>query len=222
MGFRVSFLLLLNGDGGCIGIGIGPSTSGGVLVEAEGFRREDLEFDVDANACVVDQILWPLFHYHPAEITFDVTAWDAYKQANRLFAKALARDVRDGDRVWVHDYHLMLLPQLLREEIGAEKANIKIGFFLHTPFPSSEIYRILPVRNDLLLGVLHCDLIGFHTYDYARHFLSSCGRILWVTPAEIRVILPTFNIRAVGLLYHANIETGTSPLLLMAFNSKIR
>jgi trehalose 6-phosphate synthase len=72
----------------------------------------------------------------------------------------------------------MLLPALLRELLGNTKRNVKIGFFLHTPFPSSEIYRILPVREQLLEGVLACDLIGFHTYDYARHFLSSCGRIL--------------------------------------------
>jgi trehalose 6-phosphate synthase len=90
----------------------------------------------------------------------------------------MAKDVQDGDLVWVHDYHLMLLPEMLREEIGFSKKNVKIGFFLHTPFPSSEIYRILPVREQLLLGVLQCDLIGFHTYDYARHFLSSCSRIL--------------------------------------------
>jgi trehalose 6-phosphate synthase len=96
-----------------------------------------------------------------------------------LFAKAIAKDVQDNDLVWVHDYHLMLLPAMLREELGDSKKNVKIGFFLHTPFPSSEIYRILPVRNEILLGVLHCDLIGFHTYDYARHFLSSCSRILY-------------------------------------------
>ncbi len=83
--------------------------------------------------------------------------------------------------IWVHDYHLMLLPQMLREEIGDSKKNVKIGFFLHTPFPSSEIYRILPVREELLQGVLSCDLVGFHTYDYARHFLSSCARILGVS-----------------------------------------
>ncbi|KAF2876718.1 glycosyl transferase, partial [Massariosphaeria phaeospora] len=125
-----------------------------------------------------NSILWPLFHYHPGEITFDESAWEAYTQANRLFAKAVAQDVQDNDLVWVHDYHLMLLPSMLREEIGKTKKNVKLGFFLHTPFPSSEIYRILPVRNDILLGVLNCDLIGFHTYDYARHFLSSCSRIL--------------------------------------------
>ncbi|KAL4418100.1 alpha,alpha-trehalose-phosphate synthase 1, partial [Colletotrichum abscissum] len=125
-----------------------------------------------------NSILWPLFHYHPGEITFDESAWAAYREVNRLFAKAVVQDVQDGDLIWVHDYHLMLLPEMLREEIGDSKKNVKIGFFLHTPFPSSEIYRILPVREALLTGVLDCDLIGFHTYDYARHFLSSCSRIL--------------------------------------------
>src|ERR1700760_1345938 len=126
----------------------------------------------------LDSILWPLFHYHPGEITFDESAWQAYTEANRLFAKAVAKDVEDGDLVWVHDYHLMLLPMMLREELGDEKKNVKLGFFLHTPFPSSEIYRILPVRDQILRCVLHCDLIGFHTYDYARHFISSCARLL--------------------------------------------
>jgi trehalose 6-phosphate synthase len=78
----------------------------------------------------------------------------------------------------VHDYHLMLLPAMIREMIQDTKPNVKIGFFLHTPFPSSEIYRVLPVRNEILLGLLQCDLVGFHTYDYARHFISSCSRIL--------------------------------------------
>ena len=133
---------------------------------------------VQSLTAVADSILWPLFHYHPGEITFDESAWAAYREVNRLFAKTMAKDVQDGDLIWVHDYHLMLLPEMLREEIGTSKKNVKIGFFLHTPFPSSEIYRILPVREALLLGVLHCDLIGFHTYDYARHFLSSCSRIL--------------------------------------------
>ncbi|KAI7610707.1 glycosyl transferase, partial [Hortaea werneckii] len=128
-----------------------------------------------------NSILWPLFHYHPGEITFDESAWEGYEEANRLFAKEIAPAVKDNDLVWVHDYHLMLLPKMLREELNNQPnppQNVKFGFFLHTPFPSSEIYRILPVRNEILEGVLHCDLIGFHTYDYARHFLSSCARIL--------------------------------------------
>ena len=133
-----------------------------------------------ANSSCIDSILWPLFHYHPGEINFDEDSWEAYREANRLFAQAIAPDVRDGDLIWVHDYHLMLLPAMLREEIGDTRKNVRLGFFLHTPFCSSEIYRILPVRNEILEGILHCDLIGFHTYDYARHFLSSCSRILSV------------------------------------------
>jgi trehalose 6-phosphate synthase len=82
--------------------------------------------------------------------------------------------VQSGDLVWIHDYHLMLLPKLLRERLDAIGVEVKIGFFLHTPFPSSEIYRILPVRKEVLLGVLDANLIGFHTFDYCRHFLSSC------------------------------------------------
>lgn len=92
-------------------------------------------------------ILWPLFHYHPGEISFNEEDWGAYQQANSLFAKAISEIVRDGDLVWVQDYHLMLLPRMLREEVNNQRVgdapakNIKIGFFLHTPFPSSEVYR---------------------------------------------------------------------------------
>ncbi|KAI9099956.1 glycosyltransferase family 20-domain-containing protein [Phlyctochytrium arcticum] len=126
-----------------------------------------------------NSILWPLFHYHPGEINFNEDHWEAYQKVNQAFADAVADMAEHGDTVWVQDYHLMLLPTMLRERlIERNLKDVKIGFFLHTPFPSSEIYRILPVRKQILLGVLNCDLIGFHTYDYARHFLSSCTRIL--------------------------------------------
>ncbi|KAG2341322.1 glycosyltransferase family 20 protein [Suillus weaverae] len=152
-----------------------------------------------------NSILWPLFHYHPGEMNFDEENWLMYRQANFRFAETVRSQITPGSMVWVQDYHLMLLPMILRglvdgssggeyqkreltkiaegieEEVNISSERIpdvKIGFFLHTPFPSSEIYRILPVRREILLGVLFCDLIGFHTYDYARHFLSSCTRIL--------------------------------------------
>ncbi|KAI9924656.1 hypothetical protein ASPWEDRAFT_111742 [Aspergillus wentii DTO 134E9] len=144
----------------------------------------DLHYNGFANS-----ILWPLLHYHPGEIVFDERAWEAYQEANLLFAKTIASEAKDGDLIWVHDYHLMLLPQMLRQELSASgKKDIRIGFFLHTPFPSSEIYRILPVRGQLLYGLLNCDLIGFHTYDYARHFLSSCSHILGLvtTPSSVK------------------------------------
>jgi len=126
-----------------------------------------------------NSILWPLFHYHPGELYFNESDWEAYESANTLFADAVMDIVKDGDLVWVQDYHLMLLPALLRSRCQERGLfNVRIGWFLHTPFPSSEIYRILPVRKEILLGVLQSDLLGFHTYDYARHFLSSCTRIL--------------------------------------------
>ncbi|CDO92442.1 unnamed protein product [Kluyveromyces dobzhanskii CBS 2104] len=134
----------------------------------------DLHYNGFSNS-----ILWPLFHYHPGEINFDETAWLAYNEANQAFADAIEANINDNDVVWVHDYHLMLLPEMVRQRVATRKLkNVKIGWFLHTPFPSSEIYRILPVRQEILKGVLSCDLIGFHTYDYARHFLSAVQRIL--------------------------------------------
>lgn len=133
----------------------------------------DLHYNGFSNS-----ILWPLFHYHPGEINFDENAWLAYNEANATFAEEIVKNVNDNDLIWVHDYHLMLLPEMLRSRIGNTVKNIKLGWFLHTPFPSSEIYRILPVRQEILKGVLSCDLLGFHTYDYARHFLSSVQRVL--------------------------------------------
>lgn len=157
-----------------------------------------------------NSILWPLFHYHPGEMSFDEENWIAYREANLRFAQVVKKVLRPGDMVWVQDYHLMLLPLMLtalvdnlsietllpnEHSIPTEprallsnklsnttpeltRSSIKIGFFLHTPFPSSEIYRILPVRQEILRGILYCDLIGFQTYDYVRHFLSACSRIL--------------------------------------------
>lgn len=128
-----------------------------------------------------NSILWPLFHYHPGEMNFEDAAWAAYIEANKRFCEEIMKRVHDGDLVWVHDYHLMLVPTMLREQCKARHfTHVKIGFFLHTPFPSSEIYRILPVRTEILKGVLGSDLIGFHTYDYVRHFLSSIEKILKV------------------------------------------
>jgi trehalose 6-phosphate synthase len=90
----------------------------------------------------------------------------------------IAPQLNDGDIVWIHDYHLMLLPQFLREMTQQSDIKFKIGFFLHTPFPSCEVFRILPMRKKILTALLHCDLVGFHTESYARHFVSSCSQIL--------------------------------------------
>ena len=119
-------------------------------------------------------ILWPLFHYFPEEIEFDESSWASYKEANMEFLKELLNIYKENSSIWVQDYQLMLLPKYIREKLP----NAKVGFFLHIPFLSSEIYRALPSRKEILEGVLGSDLIGFHTYDYARHFVNSCNRVL--------------------------------------------
>ncbi|GAV61775.1 Glyco_transf_20 domain-containing protein/Trehalose_PPase domain-containing protein [Cephalotus follicularis] len=126
------------------------------------------------------QYLWPLFHYMlPLSPDlggrFDRSLWQAYVSVNKIFADKVMEVISpDDDFVWVHDYHLMVLPTFLRKRFN----RVKLGFFLHSPFPSSEIYRTLPVRDELLRALLNSDLIGFHTFDYARHFLSCCSRML--------------------------------------------
>ncbi|KAL1357174.1 hypothetical protein HN51_009145 [Arachis hypogaea] len=126
------------------------------------------------------QHLWPLFHYmlpmYPGYSNrFDRTLWQAYVSANKIFANKVTEVINpDIDYVWVHDYQLMVLPTFLRKRYS----RIKLGFFLHSPFPTSEIYRTLPVRGEILKALLNADLIGFHTFDYARHFLSCCSRML--------------------------------------------
>jgi trehalose 6-phosphate synthase/phosphatase len=119
-------------------------------------------------------VLWPLFHYFTDRVRFDERAFTSYEAVNARFARAIAHEAPPGARVWVHDFQLMLVPRLLR----ALRPDLEIAFFLHIPFPSSEIYRSLPVREAILLGLLGADYVGFQTADYARHFRSSCLRIL--------------------------------------------
>lgn len=118
--------------------------------------------------------IWPLFHYFPTYTEFDPNTWDAYRRVNQRFFAELQPLLEPGVRVWVHDYQLMLLPGLIKEAMP----EARVGFFLHIPFPSYELFRLLPSGPALLQGVLGADLVGFHTYDYARHFLSSVRRLL--------------------------------------------
>src|SRR6186713_2776829 len=125
-----------------------------------------------------NSVLWPLFHYFSNLVEYETHYFDAYLQVNRLFAEKILPMLEPDDQVWIHDYQLMLLPQLLRQK----KPDATIGFFLHIPFPSYEIFRLLPTewKKTILHGVMGADLIGFHTYDYVQHFLHSVKMLLGV------------------------------------------
>lgn len=120
-----------------------------------------------------NKTIWPHFHYFMQYTTYDDAYWDAYVRVNRRFAEVAREYIREGDLVWVHDYQLMLLPAMIREDFP----RISIGFFLHIPFPSYEIFRVLPWREEIIRGMLGADQIGFHTFGYMRHFLSAVYRI---------------------------------------------
>lgn len=133
--------------------------------------KEDIECYYEGFS---NKVIWPHFHYFTQYTTYNNdTYWTAYQKVNQLFQQVVAENIREDDLIWVQDYQLMLLPAMIR----AAFPKASIGFFLHIPFPSYEIFRILPWRKQLLDGVLGADQIGFHTYNYMRHFLSATYRI---------------------------------------------
>ncbi len=122
-----------------------------------------------------NDLLWPLLHYFTTFAVFDDSYYEQYEKANREVFEAVARLIRPGDVIWVHDYHFLLLPHMIRERFK----DVSIGFFLHIPFPSFEIFRLLPHRwrEPIVQGLLGADLIGFHTLDYAYHFLTTVRKL---------------------------------------------
>ncbi|HTD97957.1 MAG TPA: bifunctional alpha,alpha-trehalose-phosphate synthase (UDP-forming)/trehalose-phosphatase, partial [Mucilaginibacter sp.] len=125
-----------------------------------------------------NEVLWPVFHYYASTYAnYKQSNWDYYQQVNEKFKDAVLKIAKPGDTIWIHDYQLLLLPSLIRNEFP----DVSIGFFLHIPFPSYEMFRLIPWRAELMQGVLGADLIGFHTFDDVRHFLNAATRILPVT-----------------------------------------
>jgi len=121
-----------------------------------------------------NKTLWPLFHCFTQYVVYTKSLWEAYRRANEAFCEAVIKVAESDDTIWIHDYHLMLLPKLIRERLP----DVTMGFFLHIPFPSFEVFRLLPWRKEILDGLLGADLIGFHTYDYVRYFLDSVRRLI--------------------------------------------
>jgi trehalose 6-phosphate synthase/phosphatase len=154
------------------------------------FLSEKLMEQVYLGFC--NKTIWPIFHYFPNYAEFNREFWDEYKKVNEIFRDEILQVIRPGDIVWVHDYHLMLLPSLLREKISNP-----IGFFLHIPFPSYEVFRLLrdESRRGILNGLLGADLVGFHTHDYSQYFLRCVRRILGIENHMGKVDLPGRMVR---------------------------
>lgn len=131
---------------------------------------EDIELFYEGFS---NNTLWPLFHYFTRYVEYNQQTWERYVEVNRKFHEAVLKIAQPNDIIWVQDYHLMLLPAMLR----ADLPNSEIGYFLHIPFPSYELFRTLPWRKEILEGLLGADQIGFHTHEYMRHFISSVSRI---------------------------------------------
>jgi trehalose 6-phosphate synthase/phosphatase len=124
-----------------------------------------------------NETIWPLFHYFMKYTQYKNEYWNAYVEVNKKFCDEVVKVAKEGDIIWVHDYHLMLLPHMLREKLEHKNP---IGFFLHIPFVSYELFRTLPWRKQLLQGLLGSDLVGFHTFEYMRHFIDTSYRVLGV------------------------------------------
>ena len=178
------------------------------------FLPEDLMDSFYHGFC--NKTIWPLFHYFTQHVSLDEACWNSYLEVNRRFLRALLEVYQEGDMVWVQDYHLMLLPKLLREQ----RKTAQIGFFLHIPFPSFETFRILPKKWSarILEGLLGADLIGFHTYSYTRYFLRSVLRILGLEHQMGRFTLDDHisEVRAfpMGIDFRKYNEASKSPLVV--------
>ncbi len=169
------------------------------LEALELLRQEQSCIAVDLPADILEkyyegyanQALWPLFHSFTSRLHFDSENWEAYIEANRRFCSTVVDEFRPGDRIWVHDYHLMLLPSMLRERIP----DAAIGFFLHIPFPGSDIFSVLPRGEELLAGLIGADLISFHTHLHLQNFRLSLRRLLGIESTVDRLEVPGREVR---------------------------
>lgn len=163
--------------------GLSPEQRGAVDAELERLRTVPVHLSASEMEHYYDGfsngVLWPLFHYLLDKVNLDArTDWEVYRRVNERFADTVVAHYRRGDVIWIHDYQLMLVPEMLRRRLR----DAKIGFFLHIPFPAAEVFRILPWREQIARGLLGADLVGFHTASYRYHFVYSAARVLSLDP----------------------------------------
>jgi len=158
-----------------------------------------------------NETLWPIFHYFSQYSVYKEIYWESYVKVNQKFCEEVINFIEPGDTLWIHDYQLLLLPEMVRNKLP----ELSIGFFLHIPFPSYEMFRLLPWRRELLNGMLGSDLVGFHTYDDMRHFLSSVSRLAGYGYSTGQVNMPDRKVMVdsfpMGIDYKKYAEAAASP-----------
>jgi trehalose 6-phosphate synthase/phosphatase len=166
-----------------------------------------------------NEILWPVFHYVVTYAHFEQNYWDFYQSVNQKFAKVIIEHIEEGDTIWIHDYQLLLLPALVRDHAP----KVTIGFFQHIPFPSYEIFRLIPWREELIHGLFGADLLGFHTFDDVRHFLSAASRLSTakisdniITIKERQIVVEAFPMGIDDLKFE---QLTTNPIVLEQIES---
>ncbi|MFN8576778.1 MAG: bifunctional alpha,alpha-trehalose-phosphate synthase (UDP-forming)/trehalose-phosphatase [Candidatus Sericytochromatia bacterium] len=166
---------------------------------------------------ISNDVIWPVFHYEMS-MNFKWSNWEAYKEVNYIISKKISEVIKDDDLIWIHDFHLFLVPEYLRG-LGIKN---KIGFFLHIPFPSYELFRQIPSRKEILEGVLNSDLIGFHDYSYLKYFCTSVKSIIGINSNMLNM---NYKNKEVNLgVFPISIETdkfltaSKSPLVKQIFN----
>lgn len=160
--------------------------------------------------------LWPLFHYFRENAEYNIDEWEAYVNVNRNYAETICALMGENDTLWIHDYQLLLLPQM----VNKLRPDVSIGLFLHIPFPSFEIFRLLPWRLEILEGMLGADLIGFHIFDYVRHFMSSVRRLTGLDTVFNRLALGERTMKVDAFPKGINYELFTSEVGLSKSRQK--
>ncbi len=139
------------------------------------------------------EAFWPILHSFPGHFTYATSDWENFKTVNRLFAEAACREAADDALIWVHDYNLWLAPQYIREL----KPNARIAFFHHTPFPSVDIFNILPWREEIIGSLLCCDVVGFHIPRYSENFVNVARSLFEIEVVE--TVPAAENLTPVGI-----------------------
>jgi len=142
-------------------------------------RTYDLYYNKYCN-----NVLWPLFHYERSMVHYSKQAWTSYLEINQIVADKICEVANDEDLLWIHDFHFFLVPGMVK----SKRPQLKIGFFLHIPFPSSEIFREIPEREELLNSLIKCDVLGFHDLSYLNHFKNSVNRVLGANLEDISTV----------------------------------